>query len=790
MVSNNVSNIAGNGTAGHQDGSANDAMFYHPGELIKDADGNLYIADFFNHRIRKIDTNNNNTVSTIAGTGTAGYSGDGGPAIYAELNYPGGITLDNTGNLYIGDYYNHRIRKIDIDGTITTVAGNGIPGHSGDGELATEAQLNVPTDVVFDSVGNMYITDHRNHIIRKVDTNGIITTVAGIPGNGGYNGDNIPADEAKFNLPLGIRIDSEDNLYIADYGNHRIRKLTKVNLLKYQVDLQRAEPKGDASWISDLTISVGTANDAVEYVNTTNNSGEGFLTLNKPLDANDYFCVRGEYSLANKVIPPFTMIDGKIRFSENNGQNSHLLEGDVAKLDSSMKIVAGMDGTIDGIDSSYMIDNPNLIDINKNGDFTDDLTLLMNNFNKTPLNGTTIHQSACEETVVVSGDSMLRRGRRDGKKGLNQLLVNALPSDIVPGDSFDVTLTIHATETNPINGVQFYLEYEPETLRINQVTPTALLDVLLNDFDNSQGLLNVIVMAWKTPASTSAFDLATINFTLLKEGGEKTLHFSEDAQQKNIAFTGSKFVKNLEEVVSLQANTSISTASCQLYAVNDKGLNNSQFFTVNLVDFTVSALGPMYKGHDIEALAIHPETNMIYAASGDNVTNEKQGHFYRVDGENGELFPVGSSGFKEIEDLAFSPDGTLYAWAKGDGLITINLTTGVGTLELPYDKPLIEGLTLKKNEGKVFFGAVGNDLWQYDWNTDTLDVICPDKLLGETEALEIMSNGLLLIGTHNVPFGLHAFDVETCQVIEADETLSHQYNDVEGIALPVAACSK
>jgi hypothetical protein len=173
-----------------------------------------------------------------------------------------------------------------------------------------------------------------------------------------------------------------------------------------------------------------------------------------------------------------------------------------------------------------------------------------------------------------------------------------------------------------------------------------------------------------------------------------------------------------------------------------------------------------------------------------SITNEKPGHFYRVDGETGKLFPVGSTGFKEIEDLAFSPDGILYAWAKGDGLITINLTTGVGTLELPYNKPLIEGLTLKKNEGNVFFGAVGTDLWQYDLAANTLEVICPDKLLGETEALEITPDGLLLIGTHNVPFGLHAFNPETCEVIEADETLSNQYNDVEGIAVPVEACGK
>ena len=238
----------------------------------------------------------------------------------------------------------------------------------------------------------------------------------------------------------------------------------------------------------------------------------------------------------------------------------------------------------------------------------------------------------------------------------------------------------------------------------------------------------------------------------------------------------------------------VAQASCQLYAVHDEKRNDSQFFTVSLDDLTVSELGPMYKGHDIESLAIHPETNMIYAASGDDVTNGKPGHFYRVDGETGKLIPVGSTGFNEIEDLAFGPDGTLYAWAKGEGLITIDLATGKGTLVFP-DKTPIEGLTLKKNEGNVFFGAVGTDLLRYDGATDTLEVICPNGLLGETEALEITpdglitADGLLLIGTHKVPFGLHAFDAQTCQVIEADETLSNQYNDVEGIAVPVAACS-
>ncbi len=232
-----------------------------------------------------------------------------------------------------------------------------------------------------------------------------------------------------------------------------------------------------------------------------------------------------------------------------------------------------------------------------------------------------------------------------------------------------------------------------------------------------------------------------------------------------------------------------SPASCQLYAVNDKGLNNSQIFFISFDDFKVTELGPLYQGYDLEAIGIDPRTGIIYLASGDNVTNGNKGHLYIVDGQTGELFPVGSTGFKEIEDLAFSPDGTLYAWAKDDGLITIDLINGNGTLVLDSDIP-IEGLTLDKNQANLFYGAVSTDLWQYDMEANTLDVICPNGLLGETEALEITLDGLLLVGTHKVPFSLHAFDAQTCQVIEADKTLSNQYNDVEGIAVPVAACIK
>lgn len=228
-------------------------------------------------------------------------------------------------------------------------------------------------------------------------------------------------------------------------------------------------------------------------------------------------------------------------------------------------------------------------------------------------------------------------------------------------------------------------------------------------------------------------------------------------------------------------------ALCQLYGVNDEGLSDSQFFTISLDEnHTIDNLGPLYPGFDIEALAVHPRTNMIYAASGDNVTNGKQGHLYQVDGITGELHPIGSTGFNEIEDLVFGPDGALYAWAKYEGLIKINNpdVDSQGILILPSSAPL-EGLTLKENEEGVFFGAVGTDLWQYD-AVNGLNKVC-SNLLGETEALEIMSDGRLLMGTHQGP--LYFFEVENCEVIPIDGVPSNSFNDVEGFALPVEVCS-
>ena len=218
-----ISTIAGNGQfrfAG-DGGPATSAQLYSPYAAVSDAAGNVYIADSANHRIRKVTPGG--TITTIAGTGLPGYSGDGGPATAAMLYSPYGVALDTAGNIYIVDTNNNRIRKVDSTGTITTVAGTGSSTHSGDGGPATLAGINVGFGLAVDAAGNLYIADWNNRI-RKVDTSGIITTVAG-SGTYGYAGDGGPATLAQFRTPYGLTVDSAGNIYIADLYNYRIRKV-------------------------------------------------------------------------------------------------------------------------------------------------------------------------------------------------------------------------------------------------------------------------------------------------------------------------------------------------------------------------------------------------------------------------------------------------------------------------------------------------------------------------------------------------------------------------------------
>ena len=182
-----ITTVAGSGAASFSGdgGPATTASLNTPVFSAVDTGGNLFIADQFNHRIRKVTPDG--TISTIAGNGAQAYGGDEGPATGASFNTPIGVAVDTKGNLYIADVLNRRIRKIDATGTITTVAGNGAAADAGEGGPATSASLSIPVRVVVDSTGNLYIADQGAHKIKKVGTNGIITTIAG-SGARGFSG--------------------------------------------------------------------------------------------------------------------------------------------------------------------------------------------------------------------------------------------------------------------------------------------------------------------------------------------------------------------------------------------------------------------------------------------------------------------------------------------------------------------------------------------------------------------------------------------------------------------------
>ncbi len=208
-----------------------------------------YFADEHNNTVHSISVNGK--ISIIDGIGKAGYSGDGALAKDAELNKPWGVAEDSKSNIYIADTYNNAVRKVSYTGIITTFAGNGKPGYSGDGEPATSAQISSPHGIAADKEGNLYITDVINNVIRRVDTNGIISTFAG-NGHKGYSGDGGKAANAQLNWPSDVAADAAGNIYIADAGNHVVRKVAATQA-QSKKELKK-EPKKELMKIPNIEI--------------------------------------------------------------------------------------------------------------------------------------------------------------------------------------------------------------------------------------------------------------------------------------------------------------------------------------------------------------------------------------------------------------------------------------------------------------------------------------------------------------------------------------------------------
>jgi trimeric autotransporter adhesin len=225
-----ITTFAGNGTPGFSGdgGMASNAQISLPNGIALDNDDNLYICDSYNNRIRKVNTAG--IISTVVGNGDKGYSGDGGQATEAKIWSPFTVTVDNDGNIYFVDNGNNRVRKVRTDGVITTIAGIGGAGYNGDNIAATAAMLNRPTGIARDNFGDIYVCDNANKRIRKIDNSGTITTVAGV-GTSGYSGDNGPATDAKITSPMFLIFDNGNNMYFSDLNVNTLRKVSESGII-------------------------------------------------------------------------------------------------------------------------------------------------------------------------------------------------------------------------------------------------------------------------------------------------------------------------------------------------------------------------------------------------------------------------------------------------------------------------------------------------------------------------------------------------------------------------------
>ncbi|MET7391604.1 NHL repeat-containing protein [Streptomyces sp. NPDC005529] len=260
---NVITTVAGTGSWGFSGDNqqATDAHLECPSAIAVGADGSLYISDQRNARVRKVDPQG--VITTVAGTNARLFNGDNQQATAANLSLPEGLAIGGDGSLYVADPGAERVRRINAQGVITTVAGTGVRGFGGDGVPATQAQLHTPSALALDSEGCLYIADSSNHRVRRVDAEGVITTVAGT-GVAGFGGDGVPATQAQLHTPSALAVDSEGCLYIADKFTHRVRRVNTQGVIATVVGTGATAPLGDGEPLTVATLDkpVGLAFDS------------------------------------------------------------------------------------------------------------------------------------------------------------------------------------------------------------------------------------------------------------------------------------------------------------------------------------------------------------------------------------------------------------------------------------------------------------------------------------------------------------------------------------------------
>lgn len=330
-TSGNIYTIAGNGTAGYSgdNGNAKSAQLYYPSSIAVDENNNIYIADQLNYRIRFINTTTG-IIKTIAGNGTSGYSGDNGPALLAKFGSVTGLAYAN-GLLYVADQTNNVVRFLDPSNTVYTFAGDGSAGYSGDGNAATTAQLTSPSGLAIDSLGNVYIADADNNVIRRVNvTTGVISTIAGT-NIVGYSGDGGQAMAASFNYPYALAFGTSKQLFVVDRKNNVVRLLTSVVSFPVKLKTFTAglfdKKEVQLNWttlqeINTNTFIVQRSKNGNDFVNiaTVKAAGNSSSPKNYVHIDNDIFGLQSQliYYRLQQVDN-----DGKISFSEIKNVNLH-----------------------------------------------------------------------------------------------------------------------------------------------------------------------------------------------------------------------------------------------------------------------------------------------------------------------------------------------------------------------------------------------------------------------------------------------------------------------------------